>query len=183
MSWELVKDKFNPRAFHRNAVHEVKWIAEHVRWDDYAVLDVGCMDSGLLDLLPSLSSGTITGIDIRGQNPMDIRHPSFKPATFSAIIFLSTIEHIGLDCYGNKELSTHGDADALTVAGKLLGPGGRILVTMPWDDVGVGGTRNSVLWERRYNYAAAMELVAFSELDLVEYLEDRRNEIICMELT
>ena len=189
MDWSNVRKHFYPAAYHQNAEPEVKWIMEHMSREMGTALDVGCLDSGLLSLLLPVLPGAI-GIDIRRAaemstftRRMDIRKPEFASDTkFNAIIFLSTLEHIGLDCYGNKWLSQNGDGQALSMSRWLLSKDGRILVTAPFNAEAKGRCRGEVLWERRYNHATAMDLVYNSGLTVVEYLEDRKNEIICMEL-
>lgn len=189
MNWHHISKRYDPAAYHYNAKHEVKWIVEHLRSDERLLLDVGCLDSGLLDMLGFTYHGII-GIDIRRLTggskfvkQMDIRQPTFtKGVRFDAIIFLSTLEHIGLNCYGNKWLSPQGDGQALSMSRYLLAEDGHILVTMPWNAESQGRSRGGNLWERRYNHTSAMALVYNSGLDVVEYVEDRRNEIICMEL-
>jgi len=189
MNWCKECKRFDPAAYHRNAEHEVKWIVEHLSGKERRILDVGCLDSGLLDMLGFIYRGII-GIDIRrltGASKyvklMDIRKPEFAAdVRFDAIIFLSTLEHIGLDCYGNKWLGP-GDGQALAVSRALLSKAGHILVTMPFHVESEGRYRGGVLWERRYNYTSAMWLAYNAGLTVVEYLEDRRNELVCMELT
>ncbi|MBU2249738.1 MAG: hypothetical protein KKD77_23530 [Gammaproteobacteria bacterium] len=189
MNWHHIRQRFDPTAFHNNAEPEVKWIVEHLRGNERLVLDVGCLDSGLLSLLlPAFP--LMVGIDIRRgaemgtmTKRMDIRKPEFTGDTkFDAIIFLSTLEHIGLDCYGNRWFSLQGDGQALSMSRWLLSKDGRILVTAPFNAEAKGRCLGEVLWERRYNHATAMDLVYNSGLTVVEYLEDRKNEIICMEL-
>jgi len=188
MNWCKERKRFDPAAYHRNAEPEVKWIVEHLSGSEDRILDVGCLDSGLLDMLGFTCPG-IVGIDIRRMTggtkyvkEMDIRKPEFaENIRFDAIIFLSTLEHIGLDCYGNKWLSP-GDGQALAVSRWLLSKDGHILVAAPFNAEAKGRCRGEVLWERRYNHATAMDLVYNSGLTVVEYLEDRKNEIICMEL-
>jgi len=187
MNWETVKDRFDPAAFHFNALPEVKWIMEHLTGNECLVLDVGCLDSGLMDMMQPECCAI--GIDIRkatGSRHVvrgDIRTVQFSGAMFDAIVFLSTIEHIGLDCYGNKAMSRRGDSEALLACEDILTPDGKVLITMPYHPESAGRHRGGVLWERRYCYETAMSsLVAPSSLTLMEYTERREDEIICMEL-
>ncbi len=102
------------------------------------VLDVGSAESTLS--LELASSGyQVTGIDVR---PLALEHPNLNfvqrdicdsglPAGhFDLVIALSTLEHIGLGAYGDSR------ASSVTVAMKeirrVLKPGGRLLVTVPF---------------------------------------------------
>lgn len=189
MDWHIVKRRYDPGLFHYNAEPEVKWIVEHISMDDGLILDVGCLDSGLLELV-GMHCPRILGIDTRKPNNparpikrMDIRQPALSGLKFSLIIFLSTLEHVGLNCYGNIGLSDRGDVEALVSCKDLLTRDGRILVTVPFDAQAQGRSRDGSIWERRYNHTAVTDLVAAAGLSITEYLEDRRNEIVCMELT
>ena len=51
-------------------------------------------------------------------------------AFYDAILGLSTVEHIGLPCYGQTPFS-RGDRLALVEFRELLRPGGRLVLTVP----------------------------------------------------
>ncbi len=186
MDWSDFRDKFDPAQFHRNAGPEVKWIVEHLRREERRVLDVGCLDSGLMDLLGN--DLEVFGVDTRPvshgmASRVDIRNvKDFYGTTFTAIVFLSTLEHIGLRCYGNKDLDEDGDRHALESAELLLSPGGRVLITAPYDEFAIGKMRNQELWERRYNYKTMMFLASCTSLKVVEYIENTANEHAFMML-
>ena len=104
------------------------------------VLDIGCVSSRLPIQLASLGY-EVHGLDLRDYQ---FSHPNFyfhrgnifswsPQKKFDAIIFLSTLEHIGLGVYG-EEAEADRDADArviLRVRG-WLNPGGQLLVTLPY---------------------------------------------------
>jgi SAM-dependent methyltransferase len=69
----------------------------------------------------------------------DFRKTKFKDASFDTIISISTLEHVGLDntiLYTNdpakSEANKHGFVDAIREFRRLLAPGGRCLVTVPY---------------------------------------------------
>ena len=69
----------------------------------------------------------------------DFRKTKFKDATFDTIISISTLEHVGLDntlLYTNDlekaETNKHGFVDAIREFRRILAPGGRCLITVPY---------------------------------------------------
>ncbi|HUP22819.1 MAG TPA: class I SAM-dependent methyltransferase [Thermoanaerobaculia bacterium] len=67
-----------------------------------------------------------------------------EAASYDAVLFLSTLEHIGLPTYGQM-LFRHGDRLALAEAARLLRPNGRVILTLP-----VGASRMTT-WFRQYS--------------------------------
>jgi SAM-dependent methyltransferase len=69
----------------------------------------------------------------------DFRNTEFKDASFDTIISVSTLEHVGLDntiLYtsdpAKSETNKHGFVDAIREFRRILAPGGRCLVTVPY---------------------------------------------------
>ena len=69
----------------------------------------------------------------------DFRQTKFKDAAFDTIISISTLEHVGLDntlLYTNDlekaETNKHGYVDAIREFRRILAPGGRCLITVPY---------------------------------------------------
>lgn len=69
----------------------------------------------------------------------DFRETQFKDASFDAIISISTLEHVGLDntmLYTNdptkSEANKSGFVDAIREFRRILAPGGRCLITVPY---------------------------------------------------
>ena len=118
------------------------------------ILDVGCCESRLSSVLARLGF-SVTGIDIR---ECDIRPArlvqanilsiDFGPEAFDVIIAISTVEHVGLPCYGQKLLDDDGDVKTMERIYRWLRSGGVALVTVPF-----GKPHHPPTFERVYDYA------------------------------
>lgn len=103
------------------------------------ILDVGCAES-LVSMELASNGFLVTGVDVRH---FPLSHPNFhfiqgdittaplEPGFFDAAILLSTIEHIGLGWYGDPKGEDQ-QAAAMAQIYRLLKPGGRLLVTVPF---------------------------------------------------
>ena len=103
------------------------------------ILDVGCNESLLSLHLASLGH-EVTALDI---NPYEFAHPNLKfiqadvneidlPTNhFDYVIFLSTLEHIGLGVYG-EEGGAEGDKRAVQKARDVLKKRGKLILTVPF---------------------------------------------------
>lgn len=104
-------------------------------------LDVGCAESAYLSQIIR-RVGLLYGIDTR---VCHFRHPKFhfhrldiarrtpfRRAFFSQIVCISTLEHIGLKAYDNKSFA-QGDLCALREMYRILAPGGRLFLTVPFE--------------------------------------------------
>jgi SAM-dependent methyltransferase len=127
------------------------------------ILDVGCAESLLSHEL--IAKGFwVVGIDIRDclfrdkhvmfikRNVMDTRLPD---NTFDAIVVVSTIEHIGLEPYGQTVKDDNGDLKVMSELKRILKPNGAIILTTPY--VG-GGLLRVNKFERAYNKQRLCEL-------------------------
>jgi Caenorhabditis protein of unknown function, DUF268 len=133
-------------------VIEVPWALSQLPQSG-AILDVGSCDASYLtsvmsgdrvlhcmdtrDCSATLPSGAIFHHE-------SIIGNSLPSAYFDAILMLSTIEHVGLPCYGQRPFPM-GDRLALAAVRPLLKPSGRLLMTVP---VGRGTTAT---WYREYS--------------------------------
>jgi SAM-dependent methyltransferase len=115
---------------------EVPWVCQRIG-GARRVLDVGCSTS---DYLPDLSPGRrVYGLDPDAPQPIQnvgvvrgtIVAPPFPPGGFDLILCVSTVEHIGLPIYGQHEFA-RGDMLAMRHVRRLLAPGGRLLLTVPF---------------------------------------------------
>jgi SAM-dependent methyltransferase len=103
------------------------------------VLEIGCAEDNwqtpMLGLRPDLQ---ITGIDWRAcERPGvtvrgDVLVTDFPPASFDAVVGVSSIEHIGLGHYDGDPLDPDGDTHAMQRAARWLTPGGWIYLDVPY---------------------------------------------------
>lgn len=104
-----------------------------------AVLEVGSQDA---DWLGSMAKArpdlTLAGIDWR-DNPdprvsrADVLTVDIPPASFDAVVAVSTIEHIGLGAYGDP-VDPDGDVKAMQRIASWLKPGGWCYFDVPYGD-------------------------------------------------
>jgi SAM-dependent methyltransferase len=120
---------------------EVPWALQRIG-GARRVLDVGCSTS---DYLAELAQDEphrgrrVYGLDPDAPQPIrnvgivkgTVVAPPFPTASFDLILCISTVEHVGLPIYGQHEFP-HGDILAMRHVRRLLAPGGRLLVTVPF---------------------------------------------------
>jgi O-antigen chain-terminating methyltransferase len=116
---------------------EIPWCLARIG-DAKRVLDVGCAESDYLDKLSHLE---LYGVDVR--NPVlklprnftflkcDITRNPFTSGFFDLVICISTLEHIGLRAYGQKDFPD-GDLSTLNAMMDSLRSGGRLLLSVPY---------------------------------------------------
>jgi SAM-dependent methyltransferase len=120
---------------------EVPWALQRVG-SARRVLDVGCSTSDYLaELAREEPRGGRRVYGLDPDAPQPIRNvgvvkgtvvvPPFPTGTFDLILCISTVEHIGLPIYGQREFP-HGDTLAMRHMRRLLAPGGRLLLTVPF---------------------------------------------------
>lgn len=119
---------------------EIPFIFQSITKQKSTILDIGCLESTVGLSLATLGH-QVTGIDIR---PMELTHPNFtfiqedicettlKKNQFDYVLLLSTLEHIGLDTIYGKVTETSSDQKTLEQVYKLLKPGGKLLLTIPY---------------------------------------------------
>lgn len=137
---------------------EVPWARQHTG-GARCVLDVGCSTSDYLaDLAPDRR---VYGLDPDAPRPIQnvgvvkgtVVAPPFPSGRFDLILCVSTVEHIGLPIYGQQEFP-HGDILAMRHMRRLLAPGGRLLLTVPFGRAQVNP------WFRVYDRSSLRRLTA-----------------------
>ena len=93
----------------------------------------------------------------------------FKENSFDVVILLSTIEHVGLNVYGNKLIDDEGDIKLMEAAYRVLKPGGIVILTTPYGRYGVRETYR-VYDEKRLNKL----LACFSSKSCDYYKREKR---------
>lgn len=162
---------------------EEPWATSMVRPGE-RVLDVGSATSRYLQQLPE--DCRVYAIDLRPTRPQpgitvlraDLTRAPLRPASFDVITCISTIEHVGLDVYGQGP-DEFGDEVAMRHMRRLLRPGGRLLLSAPY------GRRNVNAWLRIYDEPAFRRLTqGYRALSLQyhrregdQYLSCGRDEI------
>lgn len=164
-------------------VVEIPWAIS--RWDGAArVLDLGYAFAPrvYLSALTALPAREVHGVDHESapvpslrRTRADLRALPYRDGSFDLVICISTIEHIGMDNtrYGivAEALTEAGDAATLREIERVLAPGGRALVTVPF------GRREDHGWFRQYDEASWSALLRTTTLrpETVEtyVLEDR----------
>jgi len=120
---------------------EVPWALQRIG-GARRVLDVGCSTSDYLAELAQEeqpASRQVYGLDPDAPQPIrnvgivrgTVVSPPFPTASFDLILCISTVEHVGLPIYGQHEFP-HGDILAMRHVRRLLAPGGRLLLTVPF---------------------------------------------------
>jgi SAM-dependent methyltransferase len=141
---------------------EVPWVFQNLGLAPGArILDFGCCQSPMALHLASLGYHVV-GVDLR---PYDFVHPNLRvvhgdflesglaEGEFDAVVAVSAIEHTGLAAYGD---APHAQADRRIVQefSRVLRPGGRLLLTVPY------GRRGETSWYRVYDRESLDALLA-----------------------
>jgi SAM-dependent methyltransferase len=144
-------------------VIEVPWVLSRYRGEG-RVLDVGYANApaAYLALLLNLRVPNLHGVDLaRRAVPRaslaqaDARGLPYRDAAFDLALCVSTLEHIGLDNrrYAARVETTPGAVETLAEVARVLVPGGRLLVTVPF------GRREDHGWFHQYDWDEWCELL------------------------
>lgn len=141
------------------------------------ILDIGCRYSLLPLQLASLGH-RVYGIDIHKYRRRhknfhfingDILDCKLKKNFFDFAISLSTIEHIGLTFYGEKNNKT-GDIDAVNRVHDLLKEKGSFVLTLPF------GIPKDNKWYRIYDLKRLKSLLGmYKIIEIKTFIENNRN--------
>jgi SAM-dependent methyltransferase len=144
------------------------------------VLNVGCSES-LLDHEMLAMGYRVVGLDIR-DDPWrnrrtlflkeDILSSSIPDCILDAIVIVSTIEHVGLDAYGQTVIREDGDLMAMKEVSRMLRPGGLVFLTTPF--VGAGISAGSS-FERQYDPVRLGTLTSRYKVEKEDYFLPMRR--------
>lgn len=144
------------------------------------ILDVGCTSSPLAFQLACLGYD-VTAADLREyafEHPRlrfekgDILYSRITPASQDGAILISVLEHMGLGSYGDAK--GVGDREFFSAVAKLVRPGGKVWVTVPF------GVAADCGWYRVYDGKALSEL--FEGFSVEERLFGRRTGPFAWEM-
>jgi len=153
---------------------EYPWVLQQLgSGKNRILLDVGCSGS-LLDHELIARGFHVVGLDIQ-DHPMrnsrevfiqaNVINTNLPSETFDVILLVSTIEHVGLDTYGQVILADDADFWAMQELRRLLKKDGVLLLTTPYEG---GGPLKIHRWrrngceflERRYDHERLTKLLA-----------------------
>ena len=157
---------------------EEPWVVGKARVRE-RLLDIGSATSRYLRSLAA--DRDVYAIDIRPTPRQagiavlmaDLMRAPFAPASFDVITCISTVEHVGLDVYGQGP-DEFGDEVALRHMRRLLRPGGRLLLTVPY------GRRVVGAWYRVYDGATFRRLTSgYKVLSKKHYRREGERYVPC----
>ncbi|HEY6771527.1 MAG TPA: class I SAM-dependent methyltransferase [Solirubrobacterales bacterium] len=167
-------------------VVEIPWVVANLP-SKGAVLDAGSALNHRLFLervMPRVQSLTITTFTEEDAHPelgpsyvtADLRELPFEDESFETVVCVSTLDHIGMDnsAYGATEARSD-DPDrevdlAVSELHRVLRPGGRLLVTVPY------GRAEDHGWCRQFDEAGVRRMAAgFQDPEIRIYQHSRRG--------
>lgn len=129
---------------------EYFWILKNLKTTGN-LLDIGCTESSFAREVSKIKTLEVYGIDIRPENDLpfkffveDATKTHFKDNFFDQITVISSIEHFGLDIYGNKIIDKDADLKAMKEIKRILKKDGILLLTTPFG-------KNGKPWYRKYD--------------------------------
>ena len=124
--------------------------------------------------LPECSEAMPPGVPFHHESIIGNELPA---AAYDAVLMVSTLEHIGLPCYGNAPVEK-GDVLAIAEARRLLKPGGMLIATVPACQSKVAS------WYRQYSpddlrrlFAKWDATIEYWEFDGSQYVQAAESEV------
>ncbi|HET7467789.1 MAG TPA: class I SAM-dependent methyltransferase [Candidatus Dormibacteraeota bacterium] len=180
-SWDLGATAASTAGMTERVI-EIPWVISRIR-GEHRLLDVGTTWAlpVYLDAMRVSGVSELWGVDLV-RKPVegfrmvqgDVRSLPFRDASFELVVCISTLEHIGLDVSGYGGLAqseASGDVLALRELARILTPGGRLLITVPF------GRRQQLHWLRQYDQPAWDELVRQTDLQTGELAYYRYGDV------
>lgn len=142
------------------------------------ILDFGSSENSIALSLAALGY-RVTALDLR---KYPFRHPNLEAvaspleeweapeASFDAVLCISTLEHVGLGWYGEQRGDVDADERALRRLGRLMKPGGVLVLTIPYGASEVNET------QRRYDKSGLATLLDGWEV-LERTVVEKQNEL------
>ena len=172
----VLRKLFDPGMVTTERVVEYPFIYQHLVGVSGAILDIGCVHSGLPIALASRGY-RVVGLDFL---PYPYRHPNlravrgdamrcpFAAGSFGAVLAISVIEHIGIGHYGDPTGGV-GDRETVREIARILSPGGRAILTLPF------GRALTDAFTRVYDGARLRDLLSPLSPLHIEYARSREG--------
>jgi SAM-dependent methyltransferase len=157
-------------------VLEYPFVFQHLGQPQGPVLDLGSCSSRFPIALASRGIRTIA-FDV---NPYHHKHPNllairgnamglpFADRSLAGVLAVSVIEHIGIGHYGDPRMQA-GDTQVVREVARVLRPGGRALITVPF------GLPMTDYFQRVYSAVRLKELLQPLEVIQTEYAWSRQG--------
>ncbi len=159
-----------PRYFDRDL--EYPWTLENINIKKGKLLDIGSTVGEMLyELLPKEIEVNTLNINPQPENKNikqhngDIRKTEFKDNTFNCITCVSTLEHIGVEGRYGVQYDKEGDIKAMKEMLRILKPGGRLILTVPY------GAKDVLPINKLYNKKRTDELFKGYKVVKKEYMK------------
>jgi SAM-dependent methyltransferase len=173
---ELLRKIFDPAMITTERVVEYPFVWQHLGNVSGPILDIGCVHSGLPIALASRGY-PVVGLDFL---PYPYTHPHLRAVrgdatlspfgdhAFNVVLAVSVIEHIGLGHYGDPDGMT-GDRETVQEIARVLQPGGRAILTVPYGQPLVDGSK------RVYGASQLGHLLSPLSSVVIEYARSRHG--------
>lgn len=137
----LKRVRYLKKTFVNERIVEIPFVMQNLPLNrDLSVLDIGCSESALSIHLASIGY-RVTGLDMR---PFPYVHPSFRfvradvmnmsfqDESFDVVTCISTLEHIGLGFYHDRQGFDDADSKAMKEIYRVLAKDGLLIISVPF---------------------------------------------------